>query len=118
MQHSSHKLLLPLAVASMISFPTSVRALAFATGPRCSSRGAVLQQALGSCSSGGGCTSRSRSSISTSCSSKRTRGLASRRPRMELALDKPQEATVIDEIKTPSNKLLFAPPKFTPTPYR
>lgn len=40
---------------------------------------------------------------------------------MEHAVErKPREVDILDAVpsdKTPSNKLLFAPPKFTPTPY-
>lgn len=129
LQPTPRKMLLPLAAASMASLPMSVRAFAFAIGPRCSSRGAVLQQALGRCDSGGGCGTVSSSRGGDSRFSNNFRrnqyfprqGPVWRRQMMEHALEiKPREVDVLGAVssdKTPSNKLLFAPPKFTPTPY-
>lgn len=104
MHPKTHQLLLPLAAVSMISLPTSARALAFVTG------GSVARLK-------GGYTV-----LAARASSSSNRAWRARRPRMELAVDtKPAETAGVGvagvEAKTPTSKLLYAPPKFTPEPY-
>ena len=111
MHSTRRKLLLPLAAASMISLPTSARALAFATraagGVRVRGGGALLAA----------------QTVRPSPSSSRRIARSSRwgSPRMELAVDSSPlvaDATDVEPLaKTPANKLLYAPPKFTPIPY-
>lgn len=105
MHPKTHRLLLPLAAVSMISLPTSARALAFVTG------GTVARL------KGGYAVLAGRAS-----SSSNRQAWRARRPRMELAVDsKPAETVdvVVEGLagKTPASKLLYAPPKFTPEPY-
>lgn len=109
MHSTRRKLLLPLAAASMISLPTSVRALAFAT------------RAAGGVRVRGGCAVLAAQTVRPSSSRHTGRSSSWSSPRMELAVDSsPLVADATDTeplTKTPANKLLYAPPKFTPIPY-
>lgn len=109
MHSTRRKLLLPLAAASMISLPTSARALAFAT------------RAAGGVRVRGGCAVLAAQTVRPSSSRHTARSSSWSSPRMELAVDSSPlmaDATDVEPLaKTPANKLLYAPPKFTPIPY-
>ncbi|CAN0237168.1 unnamed protein product [Ectocarpus sp. 6 AP-2014] len=93
MYQTTGRLLLPLAAVSMMSLPSCTRAFVVRTRPVCA---ALAGRA-------------------TSTSSRHPPRRARSSPRMELAVDITAVAEVAE--KTPANKLLYAPPKFTPTPY-